>query len=49
MARRVNAETIALVKNHEGLRLKAYADPGYGWDLATILHAPVSHDHPRPN
>ena len=36
MARRVTAEAIALVKSHEGLRLKAYADPGYGWDLATI-------------
>lgn len=45
MARRVNAETLALVKNHEGLRLKAYADPGYGWDLATIGYGHTSDPH----
>lgn len=32
----LNDATISLIKSHEGLRLKAYADAGYGWDRATI-------------
>lgn len=27
---------LALIKQHEGLRLEAYPDAGYGWDRATI-------------
>lgn len=38
----VNDATIALIKSHEGLRLKAYADPGYGWDVATIGYGHTS-------
>lgn len=32
----VNRATLSLIQNHEGLRLEAYADPGYGWKIATI-------------
>lgn len=32
----VNRATLTLVKKHEGLRLEAYADPGYGWAIPTI-------------
>ncbi len=34
----VNRATLSLIQNHEGLRLEAYADPGYGWKIATIGH-----------
>lgn len=32
----VNRATLSLVKNFEGFRSEAYADPGYGWKVATI-------------
>lgn len=32
----VNRATLLLIQYHEGLRLEAYADPGYGWKIATI-------------
>ena len=33
---------IALLKQHEGLRLDAYPDAGYGWDRATIGYGHTS-------
>lgn len=38
----LNSATISLIKSHEGLRLSAYADPGYGWDVATIGYGHTS-------
>lgn len=36
MPRRINKEGFALIRNFEGLRLKAYPDPGTGGDPWTI-------------
>lgn len=32
----VNRATLSLIQKHEGLRLEAYPDPGYGWKIASI-------------
>lgn len=32
----VNSATLALIKEHEGLRLDAYPDPAHGWKVPTI-------------
>ena len=37
---------VALIKAHEGLRLEAYPDAGYGWDRATIGHGHTSQAGP---
>lgn len=37
---------VALIKAHEGLRLEAYPDIGYGWDRATIGYGHTSQAGP---
>ena len=37
---------LALIKAHEGLRLEAYPDAGYGWDRATIGYGHTSQAGP---
>lgn len=37
---------VALIKAHEGLRLDAYPDPGYGWAVPTIGHGHTSQAGP---
>lgn len=39
---RTSDKGIALIKAHEGLRLEAYPDPGYGWARATIGYGHTS-------
>lgn len=38
----VNAETLRLIKSHEGLRLQAYPDPAHGWSVPTIGYGHTS-------
>lgn len=40
--RTTSDQGIALIKQHEGLRLEAYPDAGYGWERATIGHGHTS-------
>ena len=37
---------LALIKAHEGLRLEAYPDAGYGWDRATVGYGHTSQAGP---
>src|SRR5688572_27999877 len=38
----VNRATLALIKEHEGLRLDAYPDPAHGWTVPTISYGHTS-------
>lgn len=38
----VNSATLAIIKEHEGLRLHAYPDPAHGWAVPTIGYGHTS-------
>lgn len=46
MSMTTSAKGLALIKAHEGLRLEAYPDAGYGWARATIGYGHTSQAGP---